>query len=99
MALCSVWAGQQASVRSAALEGGGGGGGPDSAMKEDDAGGTPPQFLSTHPSYETRLANFDEWMPEAKAVYRGPDGRRCMRIREDMKRARAQAVTKRSGGS
>ena len=70
-----------------------------SAMKEDDAGGAPPQFLSTHPSYETRLANFDEWMPEAEAAYRGPDGRRCMRIREDMKRARAQVVTKRSGKS
>ena len=28
--------------------------------------GAPPEFLSTHPSHETRIKNLNKWMPEAK---------------------------------
>lgn len=32
-------------------------------------GGQPPQFLSTHPSHETRIAELQKWMPEAQQYY------------------------------
>lgn len=32
-------------------------------------GATPPEFQSTHPSPETRINDFQKWMPEAIAVY------------------------------
>ncbi|RKQ70807.1 peptidase M48-like protein [Litorimonas taeanensis] len=34
-----------------------------------EAGATPPEFQSTHPSPETRVHDFNEWMPEAIEVY------------------------------
>ena len=34
-------------------------------------GQQPPEFLSTHPSHETRIENLNEWMPEAMKYYRG----------------------------
>ncbi len=33
------------------------------------AGATPPEFQSTHPAPETRVQNFQEWMPEAIQIY------------------------------
>ena len=33
-------------------------------------GGAPPEFLSTHPGYRTRIANMRRWMPEAMEHYR-----------------------------
>jgi predicted Zn-dependent protease len=33
------------------------------------AGRAPAEFLSTHPSSETRIRQFEEWMPEALRVY------------------------------
>ncbi len=35
------------------------------------AGDKPPQFLSTHPSDETRISQIRQWLPEARAFYRG----------------------------
>ena len=30
---------------------------------------SPPEFLSTHPSYGTRVKNLNRWMPEAIGIY------------------------------
>jgi predicted Zn-dependent protease len=32
-------------------------------------GATPPEFQSTHPSPETRINDFETWMPEAVEIY------------------------------
>jgi predicted Zn-dependent protease len=38
------------------------------------AGGKTPEFLSTHPSHETRIRDLVKWMPEALKLYdRGSD--------------------------
>lgn len=34
-------------------------------MGAASGGGQPPEFQSTHPSHETRIRQFEEWMPEA----------------------------------
>jgi len=33
-------------------------------------GGSQPEFMSTHPSHETRIRQFEEWMPEAVEIRR-----------------------------
>ena len=33
--------------------------------------GAPPEFMSTHPSHETRISDLKSWMPEAMAIYEG----------------------------
>jgi len=33
-------------------------------------GGSPPEFLSTHPSYDTRINNINSWIPEAMKYYK-----------------------------
>jgi len=33
-------------------------------------GATPPEFLSTHPSYDTRINNLNNWIPEAMKYYK-----------------------------
>lgn len=38
------------------------------------SGGAPPEFLSTHPSHNTRVQNLNEWMAKAKTHY-NPDHR------------------------
>lgn len=37
-----------------------------------EAGGSggPPEFLSTHPSYGTRIQQIEQWLPEAESYYR-----------------------------
>ncbi len=32
--------------------------------------GAPPEFMSTHPSHETRIADLKKWMPEALEIYK-----------------------------
>ncbi len=39
-------------------------------MKAQSGGGAPPEFLSTHPSHETRIENLNKWMPQAMKYYR-----------------------------
>lgn len=38
-------------------------------MSSASQGGQPPEFLSTHPSHDTRIKNLNKWMPEALAHY------------------------------
>jgi len=78
------------------------------AMKNDatNENKAPPEFLSTHPSHDTRISNFDTWLPDAMKVYHG-DGDsylgsgssssessspRCRHVREQMKEARNHAA-------
>ncbi len=39
-------------------------------MKAKAGGNAPPEFLSTHPSNDTRIANLTKWAPQAKAEAR-----------------------------
>jgi predicted Zn-dependent protease len=39
-------------------------------MSKVQQGGSPPEFLSTHPSGETRIAQIKEWLPEAMKYYK-----------------------------
>ncbi|GBD89112.1 TPR repeat-containing protein YfgC precursor [bacterium BMS3Abin03] len=39
-------------------------------MSADKEGGSPPEFLSTHPSGETRINDLKSWIPEAMKYYR-----------------------------
>ena len=61
----------------------------------------PPEFMSTHPSHDRRISQFDEWLPLAMKAYQGDDfGKSCHQVRENMARARAIAAaeaTKREG--
>ena len=38
-------------------------------MAAASGGGAQPEFLSTHPTNETRIADLNRWMPEALAIY------------------------------
>jgi len=55
----------------------------------------PPEFLSTHPSHDHRLSNFDDWMPAALDIFHSDGGTKCERIRRDMRAARIVAVQER----
>ncbi|KAL9182715.1 hypothetical protein ACHAXT_003994, partial [Thalassiosira profunda] len=69
-----------------------------SRMKEDSEGGgkngqtPPPEFISTHPGYDTRLSMFDSWMPSALERFERDGGNQCRAIRGEMKRARKLAA-------
>jgi metalloendopeptidase OMA1, mitochondrial len=54
----------------------------------------PPEFLSTHPSHESRIRKFETYMPRALRAYEGDDfsGERCRAIRRDMDLARRHAA-------
>ncbi|MEO5864402.1 MAG: M48 family metallopeptidase [Nitrospiraceae bacterium] len=38
-------------------------------MGQTSGGGAPSEFMSTHPSHETRIEQLKKWMPEAMAIY------------------------------
>lgn len=60
------------------------------AMKAStkEGSGQPPEFISTHPSYDTRLTNFDDWLPQAMEKFNADGGYKCQRIKNEMKKAR-----------
>jgi metalloendopeptidase OMA1, mitochondrial len=65
------------------------------AMKEASSKSnsqSPPEFLSTHPSHETRIQNFDQWMDSALKTYKEDGGERCRKIRQEMTAARQMAA-------
>lgn len=41
-------------------------------QSESGGASAPPEFLSTHPSYGTRISNLKQWLPEAMRYYKGP---------------------------
>ena len=43
-------------------------------MATASGGQAPPEFMSTHPSNETRISNLQKWMPEALKYYNGEKG-------------------------
>lgn len=60
-------------------------------MKEAD-GASPPEFLSTHPSHQSRISNFDKWLPDAMEIYQSDYGERCQSVRRQMEAARRAAA-------
>jgi predicted Zn-dependent protease len=40
-------------------------------MATQGGGGSPPEFLSTHPSHDTRIKDLKGWIPEAQQYYKG----------------------------
>lgn len=50
-----------------------------------------PQFLSTHPSHESRLKKMDEWLPETNRIWERDEGETCRHMRNDMELARKLA--------
>lgn len=43
-------------------------------MANASGGQSPPEFMSTHPSNETRISNLQKWMPEALKYYNKSNG-------------------------
>ena len=41
-------------------------------MSAKSGGGKPPEFMSTHPSDETRINEIKQLLPEAMKYYQGP---------------------------
>lgn len=71
-----------------------------SAMKEGTTTSgehIPPEFISTHPSHDRRISQFDEWLPLAMKSYERDDfGDTCQRVRTKMAQARAVAAVEAS---
>jgi predicted Zn-dependent protease len=62
-------------------------------MKQEHQQLAPPEFLSTHPSHDTRIANFDTLIPRALEQMKGNDGgERCRNLRRNMEMARRAAA-------
>lgn len=59
----------------------------DRAGKEGKEAAKPPEFLSTHPSDESRIQDMQKWLPENKEIYHMHDGERCRPFRRNLNRA------------
>lgn len=44
----------------------------------------PPEFLSTHPNDESRIAQMQKWLPENKRIFNQEEGERCRRLRREI---------------
>jgi predicted Zn-dependent protease len=63
------------------------------AMKSGgETGAAPPEFLSTHPSHDSRISNFDKLIPQAMTTFQADYGERCHEIRQKMSMARKAAA-------
>jgi len=78
-------------------DGGGGGASEDGRNGSASSSLQPPEFISTHPGYDTRLTLFDMWMPEALERFNKDGGNKCRAIRGEMKRARRLAAEMHDG--
>ncbi len=57
----------------------------------------PPEFISTHPSHERRIAQMDELLPLAIRTFERDDfGQSCQEVRKMMAKARALAAVEAS---
>lgn len=57
------------------------------AMKEDGGGSSAPEFLSTHPSHDSRLQDLESFLPAAMHKLDAKHDE-CRQVRRDMKAAR-----------
>jgi metalloendopeptidase OMA1, mitochondrial len=66
----------------------------DESMEPKNRTAAPPEFLSTHPSHDTRIRNFDTWAPQAMIGDSGHSHfeERCREVREKMRLARKAAA-------
>ncbi len=58
-------------------------------------GSRPPEFLSTHPNYETRISNLQGWMPEALQRYHAATRRPVEKLPAVQKTAKAKVESER----
>lgn len=56
------------------------------------AGRQPPEFLSTHPSHDSRVTHMEDWLPETRKLYGREGGLTCEHIRQEMQDARTLAA-------
>ncbi|KAG7359796.1 peptidase M48 Ste24p family protein [Nitzschia inconspicua] len=45
---------------------------------------TPPEFLSTHPSDDTRIKNMQKWLPRDNKIFHQDEGERCRALRRQI---------------
>jgi metalloendopeptidase OMA1, mitochondrial len=66
----------------------------DESLEPENRTSAPPEFLSTHPSHDTRIRNFDTWAPQAMEGNSGHAHfeERCREVREKMRLARKAAA-------
>ena len=66
------------------------------AMNEDMKNkGNGPEFLSTHPSHQSRLDDLERFLPDAMAVVDGNYDEKCRQVRREMREARLAAAARR----
>jgi predicted Zn-dependent protease len=62
-------------------------------MKEDSSNqANPPEFLSTHPSHDSRLDQMDDWLPAARRILERGGGDTCRHMQQDIEQARQIAA-------
>lgn len=55
---------------------------------------SPPEFLSTHPSHDSRIESMEGWLSETNPIFNREEGTTCRKMREDMAQARKIAAQK-----
>ena len=53
-------------------------------MSDQSLSMKPPEFLSTHPSDNTRINNMKKWLPRDNKIFHGEDGERCRHLRRQI---------------